>query len=117
MGRNHGPQSKARGADKECDPDASSNRDRESGRACEGSGHEPIGAGSKNWIGGNLFTVHFAVVGGILTQLIDEEKNQLGKHLECVDWYQREAERSRQRIYALEKLRDLMEDARNPDGE
>lgn len=117
MGKNNGAENETRGTHKRRNADPSSIGDRESRRVSKSSGNEPIGIGSQDRLGANFLTVHFAVVGGILTQLIDEERSQLGKHQECVEWYQREAERSQQRIQALEKLKDLMEGARNPSGE
>lgn len=116
MGQKHGPQNQARGTNEKRNANSARLGNQKLGRAGAIDGDESVGVGSENRIGASLITLQFAIVGGILTQLIDEEKSQLGKHQECIEWYGREVERSQSRIEALEKLRLLM-DQRSPESQ
>lgn len=44
------------------------------------------------------------VFGGIVGQLITDAENRLAEMEECVDWYQREVEKSRRRLQELRAL-------------
>lgn len=50
------------------------------------------------------------LIGGILTQLIADAEDRLGKSEECVEWYQREAEECRHRISQLRSLAESLPD-------
>jgi hypothetical protein len=56
-----------------------------------------------------------SVVGGIVTQLISEVQDRLGKSEECIEWYQREVEEYRVQLARLQALQSAIAAAAPPE--
>lgn len=52
-------------------------------------------------------TVGFALLGGIIGQLIEQCEERLSEARECVDWYTREVDRVERRLNELKELEAL----------
>lgn len=50
-----------------------------------------------------------ATVGGIVGQLISDSEARLSEAEECITWYQREADKQRERLASLRALQDTLE--------
>ncbi len=99
-----------RRADKRCDDDVAPSRDRELGYSLQVDGvEESLGADHKNWTGRNPDLLYAYVTGGILAQLIEEVRNQLGKAEECIAWYEREKEEYQQKLQTLLELEAIVQ--------
>lgn len=48
-----------------------------------------------------------AIVGGMLSQMIEEVESQLQNDQECIEWYEREKEKHLRKLENLRQLREL----------
>ncbi len=64
-----------------------------------------LGTGRTDWEGDDS-AIPF-LLGGIIEQLLENEKQRLSEVRECVEWYEREDNVVRARIQKLEQLREV----------
>ncbi|MBW4523481.1 MAG: hypothetical protein KME16_28070 [Scytolyngbya sp. HA4215-MV1] len=85
------------------------NCDRQPGLNGEITGVEgrQVGIDHDDWTQANP-DIQSLVTGGILAQLIEEVKDQLGDAEQCIEWYQREKERAEKKLETLEQLAELL---------
>ena len=55
--------------------------------------------------------IGFALLGGIIGQLIEQCEERLSEAKECVNWYTREVERVEKRLTELKELEELAQQA------
>lgn len=56
-------------------------------------------------------------IGGIIDQLIEDARKQLGKSRECVIWYQQETKECEEKLHNLLRLKELQEQQEEIDDE
>lgn len=79
---------------------------REGGTGEAGGGSGSFGSGTSG-ISRAGQTTDNPIVGGILSQLIDDAEKDVERTQECIEWYQRELEEKTQRLEDLKRLREL----------
>ncbi len=71
-----------------------------------------LGTGRTDWEGDDS-TIPL-LLGGIIEQLLENEKQRLSEVRECVEWYEREDGIVRSRIQKLEQLREVAQKSVKP---
>lgn len=71
-----------------------------------------LGTRGVNWEGDG--TTVALLLGGIIEQLLENEKQRLTEVRECVEWYEREDNLIQARIQKLEKLQEVAQQAIKP---
>ena len=83
-------------------------------RASEGTGSQRLTPNRENRTEGIGVT---NAIGGIVDQLIDDARKQLGKSRECIVWYQSEAREYEEKLKNLTQLKELHQQQQEIDDE
>ncbi|WP_293126871.1 hypothetical protein [Microcoleus sp. bin38.metabat.b11b12b14.051] len=117
MNQDHGQESKTEGiwgAEEECGVRPNANCREDAERASQGTGTECLTPDRENSAERNR---HTNPIGGILDQLIDDARKQLGKARECVVWYQSEVKEYEQKLQTFVELKKVQEEQDRQDTE
>ncbi len=69
------------------------------------TGNLNVGIGRADWQGSDSYIP--IVLGGIVEQLLENEIQRLAENQECIEWYEREKNKTQARIEKLKQLRDM----------
>lgn len=75
------------------------------------TGNLNVGIGRTDWQGSNSYIP--IVLGGIVEQLLESEIQRLAENQECIEWYEREKNKTQARIEKLKQLRDMATEPAN----
>ena len=117
MNHDHGQKSKTEGirrAKEECGVRVDANSREDAERASQGTGAECLAPDRENSAERNRNT---DPIGGILDQLIDDARKQLGKARECVVWYQSEVKEYEQKLQTFIELKKVQEEPEDQNTE